>query len=432
LSDSKKPGADIDDLKAKLGLGGAAPQQQQGGVPAPAGLPGAPAPGAPAHGAPVPGAPAGVPAPSVPQAGGGAQAAPGGAPAPPFVQEQQQAEKAAAAARDPFAATPEAQFRISQMPSPASYQDDGVPVSDAEVGKSRKLLYIVLIACAIPIFGFGYYCGISFRSRLAYNLAIIDGRGVRATVKRVAKVFDGLHPQITQAHEKSTIKGGRKFDSQHIEYISANIKKNPFPPDVFSSKNYKVFEPMIVQNLFMYYNNWNILYERLKLHVGKTKNDQKAIEDAHENVKKLMQTHFGTVFQMFQGQLVSAIVILGASGEKKGKPTYEIQSKTGSYPTERLLYMAEQEEPVWQEPEKWVVPVDDRSRAGILSKASQSHFNEYASRLQQMAIQMKDMGETQRSLVSGLDEISQLETKFVFGFDVEEEIEAAESAGSQE
>ena len=78
-----------------------------------------------------------------------------------------------------------------------------------------------------------------------------------------------------------------------------------------------------------------------------------------------------------------------------------------------------------------MIPIDDRSRAGILANASQSHFNEYASRLQQMAILMKDMAETQRSLMSGLDEISQLETKFVFGFDVEEEIKNAEEAGNQ-
>lgn len=375
----------------------------------------------------MPGPQSPVPGMHRPQAGiPGIPGVPGtAAPVPPFMKQPEPPKMDHT--RDPFAAPAAAQARISQMPAPMSYHDDGVAVTDAEVGKSKRFLYIIIACLFVPFFAFGYYCGISFRERLAYNLAIVDGRSVKAEVEKAVKLFNSFEPVITQAVDKLK---SRDFDPNHIDFISQNIVKSPFPPEAFSNKSYKVFEPMIVQNLFSYYQKWNVLADMCKTHMVKSKNDQNAITAARGKAEELLKTQYGVVFNVNEGMLFSALVMLGAPGQdKKGNPTYEIQARAGTFASERAIYLPETEEPIWKEPENWVVPIDDRSKTGLLALETQAQFNEYQGRLLVIQQLMKEMSDIQRALMQGLDEIAQLQPRFVFGFDVDEEV--AKNTGAE-
>ena len=162
-------------------------------------------------------------------------------------------------------------------------------------------------------------------------------------------------------------------------------------------------------------------------HRRETKNDEAQLSAAGEEFKKLLATQYGVVFAREEkagNQLVADLVVLGACAEDKELMKCQVQVDTGTFGDERVLYRSEPGDgELTKEPDLYVMPVGDHSKAGVLKNATQSHFNKYVARLRAMSDLMKSIRDTQTNLINKISEIcSQEPVGFLGGIDVEDEV----------
>jgi hypothetical protein len=426
--DPKKPeGGGDPKLPGPLpGLGGAKPGA-------------APLPGAKPGGAPLPGLggakPGAAPLPGVSGAKPGVAPLPGlGGPKaeviPPFMEEEmrqkEQAARAEAAARDPFAQEHLPSRRPSYMPHEGLIGEaSDVKYSGAEAGRSR-MPFIVggLLLTLIALF-LGYLGGTAVTGRVALNIAIRDALIVEYEVKKAGKHFDEVQNMINAAFSKAA---KNEYHPQHVKFLTSEVKGNPLKAQIFTERNYKNFDAAAVQWLTDYYTKWDKLYDLIEDHRRMTKNDEKVLGAAGAEFKKLLETNYGAVFTRDTKQnnkLLANVVVIGPGEENDdGIMEFQVQVDTGTYGDARQIYNPQGEDAeLTKEPDKYLVEIGPQSKAGLLSNATQSHFREYVVRLRAMVDLMKGMAETQMNLRNKISEICSQEPVAFFagGVDPEEE-----------
>jgi hypothetical protein len=266
------------DLRARLGrtiapnTPGAPPIAAPGGViapppstvaaPAPAAASPAAAPAASAH-APAAVAPpaaakaqpaiAAPPAMASRNAFGGADIAP-----PPFAKPAEAPRPSQPPKADPFAAGPAVQqvIRIAA---------DERPVDEAEVGRrqgGRVFLVIGVSLVAGAAMGFGI--GGTYERNVLYNTVVRDGQGVYTAVDETSRTV--LEAQ-TQLEALATAAGGGPSGHPSVDYTALtalNGIANPLQASHFSDRAYHLFQAGAVDDLFTYYNNVQLLWDRFR------------------------------------------------------------------------------------------------------------------------------------------------------------------------
>ncbi|MCP4674982.1 MAG: hypothetical protein GY854_05655 [Deltaproteobacteria bacterium] len=430
-ADQKKPGG-ADDLKKKLGVGGGklpGALPGLGAKPSNAPLPGL---GGPPSKAPLPGIggqPGGAPLPGVAKPGGlpGAAAKPGIV--PPFMQQPEPEPEAPKGpnpeqvARDPFgAAPPPSQTAVRPSFAPdqgliGSAGDASVSFSEGEAGKSR--LPIIIGGLVIGFFALliGYFTGTGRSGRVELNIAIRDAFIVEYEIKKAAKLFNEIQTVANAALNKAT---KREYETTHIPFLTQKVKGNPIKPNVFTDRNYKKFDPAAVQWLMDYNQKWFKLDKLIQEHRKQTKYDEAALKAAKEQFQKLLQTQYGVVFarnKQSGGQLSANLIVMGP-GTEEGM--FKVQADTGTFADERAIYNPApdvEENLLSKEPEKYVIPVGEQSKGGLLQNATQSHFKKYGGRLKEITDLMKGMVELQKNLLGKLSEICSQDPVIGGGFD---------------
>ncbi len=437
------------------GLGGkpsAAPLPGLGGKPSAAPLPGL---GAKPSAAPLPGLgakPSGGALPGI-----GPSKVPGVV--PPFMQQPEPAPEQAPApaapqgpspeqvARDPFGQPPaRSSYRPSQGPDSGLIResiDPGVSFSEADAGKNRRPLIIAGVVLGLLAFIIGYLASKATRTRGELNAAIRDARIVEWEIKKAAKLFGEVQSVVGTAFSKAK---KRQYDKTHLGFLSSQIKGNPIPPQLFTERNYKTFDPAAVQWLVEYNNKWAKLDKLIQDHRSATKYDEKMLKAAGDEFIKLLQTNYGVVFARDSKQgnkFVGNVVVLGAVEEDGEKVMVKVQVDTGTFGDDRQLFNPapdwkpeKEEDSLIVTPDKYVIELGPQSKAGLLKNATQSHFEKYAKRVKEIADLMTGMGEGQQNLLNKLSEIcSQEPVGFMNGgIDVEEQFDeyvASRSSGSE-
>jgi hypothetical protein len=350
---------------------------------------------------------------------------------PPFMQQAEPAAPAGPSkeqvARDPFGADSLPSQRSSYIPPDQGLiggVDQGPAFSAAQAGKTKKPLILGGALIAIICILIGFMGGTSVKGRVALNIAIRDALIVEYELKKSADLFEEVEGMINSALA-DTMK--RKFSKNHLDFLGANVQGNPVNARIFTERNYKNFDVAAVQWLNTYFNKWGELAALIDDHRRETKNDEKQLAAAGEEFKKLLTTQYGVVFAREEkagNQLVADLVVLGACAEDKDLMKCQVQVDTGTFGDARVLYSSEPGDgELTKEPELYVMPVGDHSKAGILKNATQSHFNKYVTRLKAMSDLMKVIRETQTNLIGKIGEIcSQEPVGFLGGIDVEDEV----------
>ncbi|MCP4600550.1 MAG: hypothetical protein GY847_08465 [Proteobacteria bacterium] len=436
---NKKGGAE--NLKKKLGVGVSSkmpgPLPGLGNRPSKAPLPGmgarpskAPLPGmgAKPSKAPLPGMgskPAGGPLPGM----GDQQPAA----VPPFLKQEEpqpQGPSAEAVARDPFGQPPPSS-RMTPSPSFAPNEglisastDSSVAFSESEAGKSNIPFIVGGVLIGVLALLFGYLAGTGKSSRVALNIAIRDALIVEYEIKNAAKLFLEVQTVASMALSKAT---KREYEHTHIAFLTQKVKGNPVKPTIFTERNYKNFDAAAVQWLMDYNNKWFKLDKLIQEHRKRTKYDEAALKAAKDEFQKLLVASYGVVFSRNAkagNQFMANVVVLGA-GTEEGM--VKVQVDTGTFADERAIYNPEPETEdaeLTKEPEKYVVPLGDESKRGLMQNATQSHFLKYSTRLKEITDLMKGMNELQNNLLSKLSEIcSQDPVSLLGGIDPIEEFE---------
>ena len=332
------------------------------------------------------------------------------APVPPFMQKP--AAPAVDARRDPFAISAQTMTRVSQMPAAMAYQEEGVFATTSDAGTGRKRILLIIAGLVIPLFVLGYSCGSSIDERIQYNIALDDAKVIQYQMMNAKKVLDELQPTLNQALDKST---RREFDDTHLSYIEENIKGSPLQIEALTVRNFHIFQPTLLNNLLAYFNGWTQLIKALRAHVRSTRNDETMIKGAKG--EELVNPQYGVVFASSEAGFLANVVFIGnPKVESKDVSTYDVQPWPSYETEERSVYMANSPEPLIKEVDKWVVPIDSRSKQqGPLAGIAVSDWTEYANRLAEIGTLLKDLSAAQATLLAGLDDVSKLSPRFVIG-----------------
>ncbi len=378
--DKKKPaGADIDDLKARLGLkpggGGAQP-----GVPAPPGL----------------GAPPGV--------------GPGGAPPPAFMQ---QPRKQVDVTKDPFAPQLGVEVQRPSLVGETRPSLETVSAEDQKASAKRNAVITLAVAvlCIVVGFGIGTMLGNGCSQRKLRNLAVADGSDLYGLVQNGSKKLAEMKKAVVSAQGKAA---KMEYDAAAIAKLDDQTKKDNPPPMGMSEvakRNYQIYTGETVPVLFTYTNNWLELYRLVRQHVARSENDEKALEAWKGKFEKVANSHYGIILTKEPfGEEAKAIVgnlVLVAQPFDPYVKEYQIQFDEGTPISEDLkpgVYL-EGSGDIAEEPEKWILPLGNLSKLRLEEKAKK-RFESYNGRLKDILDLIEAMEKNQQFLINQLGTIA--------------------------
>lgn len=415
MSEDKKPKKD---LRARLGrtiapnTPGAAPIAPPGGAAAPVAAPkvaaaGGAAAAAAAVPAPVVAPPVVAPPIAAPIAAPvGGPAMPFGGPAvapPPFAQPKPEPAKPKAPS-DPFAAGPS-----SAGPQEVRLVIDDKPVDEGEVGKRARgrnflLLGIGLVLGALLGGGFGSMNG----RNVLYNVTVRDGHDIYDTVNTATQGVLGAQQKIDRLVERAagspTTRPGVDYDTiRELQGMEV-----PIHAGAFARKNYGAFNPGTVDDLFAYYNNVQILWERFGQLAAHTLPDARRAEldRTAAMAADAATTIYGVIPQQTDNGVQGTLVVLDPPGE--GATKLMARPRPGGQGRE--LDILTIETTIGDSPTH-VFPIDGASSAGVLS-AQLGGFRDYIQEIREIKTLMDQTVEIQGRLTTSLGEIARLEEVF--------------------
>jgi hypothetical protein len=407
LADQKKaPPANVDELKARLGLVKKAEAPRAGQRPA--------SPGA--------GPPPGI-GPIPPGIKGAAPVAP-----PPFLQAQRQQ---ADMHRDPFAkeAVGAEYVRRSLIEGPKS-EEMVVSMEDQKKISRRSRIFTAAISVVVGIvcIFMGIVWGRGFSSRLIYNRSVEDGKALYETIQFSSKMLAEIRTRVVTAQTKAS--RDRQADYVMNDKFKGIVKSQGCVQEEgkekcilrlvdLANRSYNIYKADIVAMLFTYASQWNDLLRKMDDHVVRTKNDQPALDQAKSKIEKLATTDYGIVFTKRQDNNLNMEVIVGnlavIAGTNFNKDEtvagFKMQGGTGWPTVDKQIYLTGD---LSVEPEAWVIPMGQESKELVLIREQLSHFVEYQVRLQGMIDLANAMDQNQKSLLITIGEIASLDKQFAF------------------
>jgi hypothetical protein len=257
VADEKKPGKDINDLKARLGL-----KEQRPPTPAP-------------------------------------QAAPAPAAADPR--------------RDPFAAQAPRPAAVQHQPM---IMDAGPEMHIPDQPKPKAGHWIKLGVIILLPSLFFFYFGLVYRARLLYNKGIEDAQTIKSEVQGIRKttqlIFDALNKSFTRAKLDP--------DPQLIEDLKGLEPLNPPKTDKIFRINYTQLENVTIDRLLNYYNDTILLYATVSRFRNSAERAQADLAKAVKKAGEIAQTQYGVIIDGSGPVPVANLVMVGDPVCKDNQP----------------------------------------------------------------------------------------------------------------
>jgi len=377
--DKKKPaGADIDDLKARLGL--KKPGDGQPAAPAPPGM----------------GAPPGV--------------APVGAPPPAFMQ---QPRKPADVTRDPFAPQLGAEVSRPSLVGETRPSMETVSAEDQKAASKRNALitFVVALLCIAVGFGIGTMLGNGCSQRKLRNLAVADGNDLYGLVQNGSKKLAEMKKAVVSAQGKAA---KMEYDADSVAKLKDHTKKdNPAPISLseVAKRNYQIYTGETVPVLFTYTSSWQELYALVRQHVARSENDKDALLAWKGKFEKVANSNYGIILAKEPfGEEAQALVgnlVLVTQPFDPSVTEYQIQFDEGTPVSEDFkpgVYL-EGAGDIAAEPEKWILPLGQLSKLRLEEKAKK-RFESYNARLGDISDLIEAMEKNQQFLINQLGTIA--------------------------
>jgi hypothetical protein len=303
---------------------------------------------------------------------------------------------------------------------------DDSAVKDDEIGrKSRGTTLAIVIACILLGLGIGYGVGNTTDRRTQFKLAVRDGKDIYNRINDVSKTVDGARELIKRAVDASSGGPGKKasIDFATIEQLVA--LKRPLSANEFHRRLYKAFGDGVVDDLFDYYNNVNLLWDGFTALGAKTAGAGKrdALTKSAAATDGLLNTDYGMVLTKTGDQFAGALVFLNIppaqpaaasakpekkGGKKKGKDADEgvkvkVSSSQGGQEVERTLYSGQ--DGLSDSSEKYAFMLDKVRSRSILGESA-NLFAKFRSDLVDLNTRMDKTNEVQGRLLKGLGPIA--------------------------
>jgi hypothetical protein len=417
---SNKP-RDIKDLKARLGrtmtpgqVGGSAPPGPGASVPAPkvgGSLP-PPAVRNPLSGPPVPGAQASVPAPPFAQPGR-QQAQPSRSPGP--------MHSAHAPAGRPAAGP----FDVMATPQQAIVEKkvklviDDSAVKSSEVGRKSANFILLAIGLGLGVAA-GFGIGSTGADRKQYNMAVRDGKDIYKRIGDVSKVLETAEGHLNRAVAASQGGPGKQAGVDYKAIEDLRAMERPFSAAEFSRRRYLAFPTPVVDDLFEYYNNVNLLWDKFEILSNKIAGDRarEALDKSAKAAEELIATDYGVVLAKGGDSMIGGIVVARPKPPEAGKTPKEgdpqivlVSSRDGGREVERTLFTGQDD--FLEKYDNYVVMVDKSRSMGTLGVAA-NLFGQLRGEITSTQALMGRTKEVQGRLIKELGKVAALQETGLF------------------
>jgi hypothetical protein len=327
---------------------------------------------------------------------------------------------------DPFAAAaaaPVGNRRVTLVIDDSAVKED-------EIGrKSRGRTIAVAATCILLGLAIGFGIGNTTDKRTQYKLAVRDGKDIYARVQDVSKNIDAARELVKKAVEASTGGPGKKsgVDFATIEQLVA--MKRPLSANEFHRRLYRAFGDNVVDDLFDYYNNINLLWDGFTSLGAKTAGPARheALQKSAAATDGLLNTDYGMVLTKNGDQLAGGLVFLtipppkpageaaADKADKKGKKKggkdkgadegvkVKVSSSQGGQEVERTLYSGQ--DGLGESFEKYVFIVDKVRSRTILGETA-NLFAKFRGDLLDLNTRMDKTNEVQGRLLKELGPIA--------------------------
>lgn len=324
---------------------------------------------------------------------------------------------------DPFAAASGAQVAAAKR---VTLVIDDSAVKDDEIGrKSRGRTIGVATVCILLGIGVGFGVGNTADRRSQYKSAVRDGKDIYSKINEVSKTVDTAKDLLKKAVDASSGGPGKKASADFGSIEQLVALKRPFSANEFHRRLYRAFGDNVVDELFDYYNNINLLWDGFTALGAKTAGQGRhdALNKSAAATDGLLNTDYGLVLSKQGEQFAGGLVFVTippqqaapaeAKPEKKGKKKskeveaikVKVASAQGGQEVERNLFSGQSD--VGESPEKYVFMVDKVRSRSILGESA-NLFAKFRADLMDLNSRMEKTTEVQGRLIKDLGPIASM------------------------
>jgi hypothetical protein len=208
--------------------------------------------------------------------------------------------------------------------------------------------------------------------------------------------------------------GGGNAPAVDYEAIEAlRGLERPLDAGAFARKRYNAFNPATVDALFEYYNNVNVLWERMERLANRTLPDarRQALDEAAAATQNVT-TPIGCVPALVDERFVCGLVYVRVAEQEDGTSQTLVRAQIRSNQEfEKTLFLATEEQNLAETPDQYVILVHPERSMGVLGQQV-SEFAQYSADLTELKTLVDGTMEIQGRLETELGEIARLEEVF--------------------
>jgi len=304
---------------------------------------------------------------------------------------------------------------------------DDSAVKEDEIGRtSRGRIITAALVCGLVGIGAGFGIGSVRDQRNQFKAAVRDGKDIYAKIQEVQKSVETAKDLLKRSVDASSGGPGKKatVDFSSIEQLVALEK--PFTANEFHRRLYRAFGDNVVDELFDYYNNINLLWDGFTALGAKTSGPGRrdALTKSALATDGLLNTDYGFVLSKSGENYAAGLVFLSIppasaaaepaakpekKGKKKGKETaaegtkVKVSSSQGGQEVERTLFAGQGD--LGEAFEKYAFLVDKVRSRTILGESA-NLFAKFRGDLMDLNQRMEKTTEVEGRLIKDLGPIA--------------------------
>ncbi|MCA9603518.1 MAG: hypothetical protein KC417_15910, partial [Myxococcales bacterium] len=279
-------------------------------------------------------------------------------------------------------------------------------IAEGAAGKKSTVKVALLLAAGLVLgLAVGYFVSSLAGERQQFNLALRDAKDIYSAVQGARSVMEQTQTAIDATLAAAKGQGGAapRVDYAAIERLRA--LKKPFDAGQFARKRYLAFEGTTVDDLFAYYNNINLMWDKIERLAARTLSEQrrKAL-DASAATAEVVATPTGCVPTTVEGRTMCGLVFL-APKEGSEDAVLVRSSLRSSQTVEKKIFR--EGTSLGDAPSDYVFIVDPTKSAGVLGQGA-SEFAIYVGEISDLKALVVQTMEIQGRLEQGLGKVARL------------------------
>lgn len=304
---------------------------------------------------------------------------------------------------DPFAAAPS-----SAGPQEVRLVFDDKLVADAEVGRKQRGRNLILVSLGLLLgVALGFGSGSMNGRRQLFNATVRDGDDIYATVNEASTQLLNAQQKIDRLIERAAGQGGQPAGVDYDAIRELQAMPVPISAGAFANKNYGAFVPATVNDLFAYYNNVQLIWERIGRLAATTLSDARRAEldRTAQAAADSASAMYGVVPVVTDEGIRGSLVFL-EPGSAENKVT--ARPRRGGQGRELDIFVPGT---TLSGSPSHVMLVDGAQSAGVLSEQLGA-FRSYVNEIRELKTLMDQTIEIQGRLTTALGEIAALDEVF--------------------